>query len=370
MAQTYLDLLPEEIRCEIYKYPTSFQSINALEAVNPGEVDIIKDCLQVLEGEDEADLTPDWVLSLPKIRVISNAYPILIQDGDQLIALAQKESLLEASFDLTNILNQVQEIYDYIMIFEYYAESHLDETSSNCKNCAGDNPSYKFTFFYTDDDIHIVEVSEGGIFLINPVYEPVIEFYSELPNYIPICEYRGPFEDTSFGIEVLPCLEKVYFKFILGSRLELNPEDLLSPILGRNNVKEYFLSFKKEEISKVNDMISIFITKEDSYTQIHPQVTTFLPVPNPTIGLLMLKIFPNLTSITLLPKSFRVYSPGIIEEVGMTRGVPNFLEFTKRLNNFATIYCVDDGNSKQELLNVFPKNIQDKVIFQEPDWLA
>lgn len=369
MAETYLDLLPTDIRCELYKYPISLEYFNSLQK-DPVQGKLVRECVQILEGEDEGELSSNFVLSLPNIRVISSAYPILVT-REALVYLSEKESLREASFNVFPIINQmggiIGEMYQRIILFfDGYMETH-PEFSADCQNCT-EQPRYKFIFFYMDQDetIRAVEVSEGGIFLINPKVAPSSDFYDELIKYVPLCEYRGPFNyDTPLEkLGELPCLKRVYFKFDPSyPRLY----DLRDTLKG-NNVTKYYLSYPKSTDGIIvpkrrftyNGIISNFIEGLPD-TRVYNIVTTFFPIAYyllPKVN----QVFPNLEDIFITLSSLNLYKQGYHRDA--------FIEAVQKFKRITIVIDLLGAEDDQVYIALFPQQIQNRINLIDSDWLS
>ena len=391
---SYLLTLPREIRCLIFSYPMTIQDFFSIRETSKTLKDDVEKCVEVLtdDGKD-GSLEAELIISLPKISVLPVSYSINVADDAQLVELAKHPTLTEATFDLTSMITDYDVDY-YQAILQFFRLYRL--RGSDCHRCSDIADSrYRFTFYwhnveyknigddeygekiqeYVGEEEHITEVSEGGIYLINPyIMFNAASFFPDLSKNVPICEYRGPLTYTIVDISKLPCLEKVYFKFDYTYYISLTLLNGLTKSLLQNpNITEYYISYESDE----SNYYSIFIgnivaqlTDGFSNTQQHQHIRTFFPIDWINIDWVV-EIFPNLQSISINFPSLQF----ILDEIkGKSPGVEGtlqqFNDNTSYLQNIPEINIVGNTNNNQEIIDLFPPEFHDRITFVKSNWLS
>lgn len=356
MQRSHLDRLPKDIRCEILHYPISVSDVESLEQAYPELTNEIRDCVQVLDGDEDITLDVDFVLSLSNIRIITPNYPIVINTKQDLQRLSRHKTLQQAAFNLFMLPDTLQLLGSYVNFFFISSKKF----SNRCQDCEIDNPRYKFTFFVEINTIiHAIEVSNGGLFLIN-VDRINLDVLS---NYVPICEYRGPLNDFMVQqLVALPCLKHIYFKHdptidgVYGYTFLAFAINLL---LSNENITEYYISLQLDNKGILGYIISPVIQDLFKLGKVYPHVKVFFPVRASNLKDISV-LFPNLTSITLLDDSLALYNLSPTEINYLSRF--NVIYITK--SNYAIDLMV------QQRLDQLPEEIRNRFVFIKPDWLA
>ena len=261
--------LPIDIQCEILKYPLSLHEFLALREISKDVLQRLNNCAEILDGDGDGYLLPDLVLDMKKIRVIAPDYPIYISTWEEISTIAKHLTLREASFDISPLIIDEGEDDLYVIVNYFFKNFTLSQQKSTCQGCNPSHPAYRFFFFYTNNitgDIQGIEISQGGINLINPPldnYDNLTSFYKTQSRMVPICEYRGPLNEIAENIDLLPCLSRVYYKLDHRYNQEKDPfvlsEDLLSRMFSNTRIAEYYLSYPKATSGVISAMRLVLI---------------------------------------------------------------------------------------------------------------
>ena len=368
---SFLGNLPYDIQCKILTGPLTLQQYLAARTVSLGIADVVDDCLESLVSEDEERIIlPRLVLEMKRIQTISPDYPIVITKEGQLIALAKHKTLVEASFDLTKLVAYTETILPFVINFFNFYET----LGNTCQDCQG---RYSFTFFiYIDNERHdIVQVTEGSLVMRDFIKtRPWKTFYRDLSKKVPVCEYIGDIDYNLVGINNLPCLNKLTLILTEDNIKELkNRKGLIfnrgmirSEIIKSSQIKEYYISYPKHSGTTpnfyyrdfFNPLMYLLLTGKDVY----PDITTFFPISF-SIGDIenLRNIFPNLTSIWVT-RSF----------LDRSRKQGFVMEINRQLMKYQEIVIVNDlieSLDENYYLEIFPKELRDRITFVESDWL-
>lgn len=372
--------LPTDIQCEILKYPLSLKEFLALREKSRAVYTRLNDCVEILDGNDRGSLFPDLVHDMKRIKRISFDYPIYISSEEELINLSQHPTLREASFDISAIVDEtdnVETLYRLINVFfENYSRT---QKKAICQDCHSSDPAYRFFFFYLSipsSEVHGIEVSEGSIFLIDPPVNnrtDLTDFYITLSDIVPICEYRGPLNEAGETIDSLPCLQRVYYKF--DSRyideMQFIPlaRGMRDRIFSVPHITEYYASypkiygflFAKPHTSGMIEAITSG-ARLDNQTFLH--VTQLWAIPFNRIDWVR-EVFPNLIDIRISLASIHNRNGISYANYGVS-----FDEFVTMLDKYGKIIITNDlvhPFTIADYLKLFPDNLRNRITFEESE---
>lgn len=379
-----METLPHEIQCEILKGPLTLQDFLQMRATSTRIRQILDQCLVEIAGGEPGYLPPMIVTGLRKIEAISFDTSIYVTSYKQLLMLARHPTLRTATFDLTTLIlsrsPEFQEgpltnktIYDLTIGFFKTSHQVQENGPQDCRE------RYNFTFVVRLNQTYVIQVSEGRLTFINlPLFyddstdpEPnptpeevdaslignyvhdLEDFFDELAERVPICEFVTDSNLAWFGLEKLPYLQRIYINYVGEFGLYY---DELMPI----KVAEYYVSIPKTRrlVSNVKDY-DIHIVKEiidEIILLTFVNITRFLPVPIQAVQNIA-RICPNLTSLSITLSS-------------LERGIRD-IDFGEEIWSVPVIYLVNnllDPRDEDEYLSLFPIHLRNRISFVDSEW--
>ncbi len=379
---SYFDVVPRDVLCQVVSDTMTLDKYLNLRRVSQKTTQQVNQCLRHLDSEgEEGYLFADLVREMQVIETISPNYPVYIQDVADLLYLAQHPTLHEATFDLSDLGDDIETFLTAITeFFGFYSGF-----GTACQDC---QDRYAFTFVRSFEPLSFIQVTEGTLRIQDiPFAEPELHsqanvpynpetflardnpfdaFYQEIGHLVPICELIGTLNENLTGIHHLPCLTKISLMADLSYGLIYNS----GPKNGYNyypfyawfidnvmlpNITEYYYSYPKEVIngqhfgSFSNTLLRILNDSPKTY----PQVTTFLPIYFDEIPEVQ-RIFPNLTSIWIALVSLK------------------YARQPQLLDKYQKIVIVIDWNGlldQQSYIDMFPAHLRDRITFIDSDWL-
>ena len=366
---SFLENLPLEMQCKILSGPLTLQQYLTTRLISPDVENVVNNCLTSLISEDDQGfLSPELILSLKRIQVISPEYPIRITQERHLFELAQHPTLVEASFDLT-LLQPYERIFT--LVTKFFDKYHT--LGNECQDCRG---RYSFGFFIIRNGKKqdIIQVTEGHLLTSNLQdysIEGIPLFYRQLGINVPVCEYIADLNYSLVGIQGLLCLSRLSLilevKFIRESTKEIGKyfERTFVTSVMVPQITEYTISYPKET-SYYRDFFNRVIRLIELRKLVYPQVTSFLPFPfgSNTYAINSIKrAFPNLTTIHLILPSMT----GVIR-IGTRVYSKIARDF---LMNYQKIVLVNDKNKTPDqkfYLGLFPEELWPRITFTESNW--
>ena len=361
---------PRDVRRLILKPRMTLDEFLVLRSSSKDVKDFIEDYVINLTPKEDQDekgsLFPELVIDLNKIEIISPEYPIVVSTVEQLLLLANHPTLIEAAFDVTDLLSN---LYDLVFAFfrEYPTFGH------ECDDCQdlilGYKASgYNFTFFKEISGLEysIIQVYEGGILIRNTppeTLEKVKIFYRDLSQFIPLCRYTGDLSGLE-GVSFVSCLNEITLTNLIRvlSRSRSDQEYLAGRV-------SYFLNYGLLPNVTRYDAIYPKMTPDDLALGYRPflpafaqgvafnlrqvqgnKITTFFPIPIEIFPRIK-NYLPNLTSI-----AFSLFS--------LQNEVRVFV--AADFADYETIYLVVDLDitmDQEKYIAPFPEKVRDRLVF-------
>ena len=343
--------LPPELQCKILKGPLTFNEYLNIKSTSIQLGNMVNDCLEELISEGYFQyLQPNIVSSMKRIQTITPRCLIVIHDEEELYQLAHHPTLKRATFYLDALMKE-RSIYSLIGGFF----NRYPTFGNSCQDC---QERYSFTFQVGDVDFgKSITVSEGGLDITLAISaEETPEFYRDIAERVPICQYRGFIEGHIRGIGNLPCLSKFLFVVDPGygypnryARLFL--EEVMTPHI----IKEYFAAYSENfDVGIYHRFISQLKRLIVDRKIIFPEVTTFFPINILDTGSIK-RYFPNLTSIAITLSSIRKIASWKVN--GIIR---------RTLMSYPSIILVNDLSQDLDenyYLKIFPEELHNRITF-------
>lgn len=357
---SFLNLLPKHVLCEIFTYPMTLHEFLYLRKQSTITRREVEACLEIITG-DQGNLFPDLVMDLKRIRRISPDIPIIISNKADIVTLAQHPTLAEAAFDLT-VIKDTSSIGDFTLSFF----SNYSRANPNCEECQVSNKDYNFTFFYYDKngEIHLIQITQGSL-LFEGISSFQPHFAEKISKYVPICRLTTSLNPYLLHLD-LPCLQEL--RLILMETVDLkgeNYDDLATYI---TNIRIFYISYSKGIPGIFGGPPSnyqIFVTTLLRRLPKNPNITTFLPIPFNLDDIREAKErLPNLTSIWFTLSGFTNYL-----NAKTAYYIGNFIREVRQYPEIVLFNDMMYPRQREEYLNIFPKNLQERISFIESDWL-
>lgn len=383
---SYLDRIPRDILCQVVSDTMTLSDYLKLRKVSQRTIQQVNGCLRhlVAEEDDEGYLFADLVRDMQVIETISANYPIYIQDVADLLYLAQHPTLHEATFDLSDLGDEIETFLTAITEFFGFYPGF----GTTCQDCQG---RYAFTFVRTWEPLSFIQVTEGSLTLRDipytstihhngdipynqakflAQYDPFDPFFQEIGHLVPICEVVATLNENITGIKHLPCLTKltliidlsylnIYYPYKPNTvRSEFPFYDWFVDNIMSLNIKEYYISYPK---TQPNGRDFGYFTRAIETTLsnnriVYAQITNFFPIYLDRLPYIK-KVLPNLTSIWLDSWGLQfTHSPQLTSQLG---------DYEEIVVVRTTTHTLSD----EDFLKMFPLDIQDKVTFVDSDWL-
>lgn len=380
----YLETLPIDVLCQVLTDTMTLHEYLVLRKTSQKTTQQANRCLRHLVSDgQEGQLFPEIVLEMSFIETISPDYPILIQDVADLLFLANHPTLHEATFDLTelgdNLSTFLTAIVEFFGLYPGFG--------TTCQDCQG---RYSFTFIRTFEPLSFIQVAEGSLTVRDIPYgstihhrgdvyynrelflaqeDPFDPFFREIGHLVPVCEVIATLNENITGIKHLPCLRKlslvvdltyrdVYYAYQNRTYAYFPFYDWFVDNIMSLNIEEYYISFPKA-IGDGRDFgyfIRALIPTLLNYRIVYSKVKTFFPIYLDDLNKIK-TVFPNLTSIWLDSWGLEFsHNPQLTTQLG-------------NYDEIVVVRTTKNTRSEQDYLAMFPPELQDRIIFTDSDWL-
>jgi hypothetical protein len=304
-------------------------------------------CVTTLESfeEEHGDIEPWFILDLPRLRYVAFDYLISVTNQEELIALAQKESLRFAAFRFqTEWKTPARFILDFIEASPVIVGD--DQTCTGCQEATYD---YAFT-----NDETTIRISDNEIAILGDLFPGMDEVWLALAEKgVTTCHLRSELNPYSLlgADRIGGCLQSIDIVNTVPAKIF---KDILEQTLGlkyllENTPMEVYTTQilpYAEEIREnnaldevMNSLMRNLIKEKSSY----PQVKSFLPVPFNVRNIKHYPmIFPNAVTITFTMSSIKKFQEEYSDIDSKFYGKNLKLSDSSDLLLFEKIYVYDD----------------------------